>query len=335
MAGWEDHLTTYLRSVFSQETTIKQVIGVLMNLGVDSTQDLIYVAADDLAGALKPIEIRKVLTCINLRLEDDSSSLSTSHCEELSTLDDSCFSDSEDSASQRGPASHARSSASSSLPSSASTTESVGSGCSPLGENNWHYSFNIPWNKIPSTTKKLLEDGKRPSDSQRREVVRVLVAEILAVCNKPGKRHITEIARKMVLQYPTSFRDVIEGQVVGTGYDSLTKQFISRIDNYRRLQAKPARKRLPEDASPTDAKKTKDAYGCVNSDPVLPPGETKQMQKEKQEELLKMFMHKDKDAKKIERLMVETFPSQRRDIMSGPKDTEEILKDWPFLFQEN
>lgn len=47
-----------------------------------------------------------------------------------------------------------------------------------------------------------------------------------------------------------------------------------------------------------------------------------------------MYRNKEKDAKKIESLMVETFPSQKRDILSGTKETKEILKEWPFLFQE-
>lgn len=38
-----------------------------------------------------------------------------------------------------------------------------------------------------------------------REIIRIVVAEILNVCKKPGKRHITEIARKMVIRYPKSF----------------------------------------------------------------------------------------------------------------------------------
>ncbi|KAK0141030.1 hypothetical protein N1851_021974 [Merluccius polli] len=116
----------------------------------------------------------------------------------------------------------------------------------------------------------------------------------------------------MVLCYPKSFRDEIEGQIVGAGYDSL--------------------KRLPESCRPDNVKRVcKDAYGCINSEPELPPGETKQLQKQKQEELVKF---KDKDAKKIERLMVETFPSQRRNILSGLKETEEFLKEWPFHCQE-
>ena len=45
-------------------------------------------------------------------------------------------------------------------------------------------------------------------------------------------------------------------------------------------------------------------------------------------------MFKDKDAENIKRLMMETFPSQRKDILSGLKETEEILQEWPFLFEE-
>lgn len=288
-------------------------------------------------------------------VEDDSSSIATSLIEESSTGEDSFISDIDSINSDHSTpkATATRSSASviamtsqaspivpsrtsTIVPSQASPTASE-SGSSPLarGDSSWHYSFDVPWSKMPSSTIKLLDTEKRPSAAERREVIRIMVAEILTVCKQPGKRHITEIARKMVIRYPKSFRDEIEGQVVGTGYDSLVKQFMSRIDNYRRLQAPPAQKRLSESGSPDNAKKErKDAYGCINPEPELPAGETKQLQKEKQEELMKMFKNKDKDAKKIERLMVETFPSQRRDILSGMKATEEIIKEWPFLFQE-
>lgn len=113
------------------------------------------------------------------------------------------------------------------------------------------------------------------------------------------------------------------------------KQFISPNDNWRHLQTPPAQKRLSESHTPDNAKKAcKDAYGSINPDPELLAGETKDKQKQKQEELMNMFKNKDNDAKKIERLMVETLPSQRRDILSGLKETEEILKEWPFLCQE-
>lgn len=42
----------------------------------------------------------------------------------------------------------------------------------------------------------------------------------MAVCKHCGKKHLSEIARKIVLAYPSSFKDVIEEQVVGSSYDS-------------------------------------------------------------------------------------------------------------------
>lgn len=160
-------------------------------------------------------------------------------------------------------------------------------------DNSWHYSFNIPWNKISSTTVKILDAEKRPSAAERREISRIVAAEMLTVCKKLGKRHVSEIIR-----YTKSFQDEIEGQVVGTGYDSLVKQFISRIDTCRRLQVPATRKRLAESDSPDSAKKaSRDAYGCINPEPELPVGETKQLQEQKQVELQKMYKDKDKDTK--------------------------------------
>lgn len=122
---------------------------------------------------------------------------------------------------------------------------------------------------------------------------------------------------------------------MGTGCDSLVKQFISRIDNSRRLQVPAAQKRLAESDSPDNAKKVcSDAHGGISSEPELPVGETKQLQEQKQVQLQNMYKGKDKDAKKIERLMVETFPLQKRDILSGLRWTDEILKKWPFLCVE-
>lgn len=38
-------------------------------------------------------------------------------------------------------------------------------------DNSWHYIFNIPWSKIPSTTVKILDAEKRPSAAERREII--------------------------------------------------------------------------------------------------------------------------------------------------------------------
>ncbi|KAF3844584.1 hypothetical protein F7725_007747 [Dissostichus mawsoni] len=136
----------------------------------------------------------------------------------------------------------------------------------------------------------------------------------------------------MVIQYPKSFRDEIEGQVVGTGYDSLTKQMLSRIDNYRRIQS-PLQKRQSEGETNDPKKRRKDSYGCINSEPELPAGETNTMQKQKQLELKRMFDENARDANTIERLMVETFHSQRRDILSS-KEMEDLENGIRLHFRE-
>ncbi len=67
MAGRESHLTKALQALFSQEAVIERIVQVIKDLGVESNQDLMYVAAEDLAGALKPIEVRKVIACIKCK----------------------------------------------------------------------------------------------------------------------------------------------------------------------------------------------------------------------------------------------------------------------------
>lgn len=240
---------------------------------------------------------------------DDGSSINTSTFEESHATGESNMSDVDSAPSHElqqpvnlkatDASSAASSSDSTTLPSTASSTRPMtNSSPMPTYDNNWHYTFEIPWMQIPSNTRKLLDKEKRPSPAERREIIRILVAEVLSVCKKPGKKHIMEIARKLVNRYPKSFRDGIEGQVVGTGYDSLVKQMISRIDNYRRLQSPPARKRLSENHSPDNSKRErKDDYGCINHNPQLPAGESQVSQREKQEELLNMFQNKDEECK--------------------------------------
>ena len=100
---------------------------------------------------------------------------------------------------------------------------------------------------------------------------------------------------------------------------TLVKQLISRMDNYRRLQAPPAQKRFSVSGSPDNAKKVhKDAYGCIN--PELLAGETKRLQKQKQEELIQFFKNKDKDAENIETNDGDVSFSEERHIIRTEGD---------------
>lgn len=51
----------------------------------------------------------------------------------------------------------------------------------------------------------------------------------------------------MVVKYPRSLQDVIEGDVVGPGYHSLLKQLQAQIENVKRCQM-----RMTQDEDDTD-----------------------------------------------------------------------------------
>ncbi|KAL1249112.1 hypothetical protein QQF64_022430 [Cirrhinus molitorella] len=308
MDEWVSNLTESLRSIFSQEDVIKRVVEVIEDLGVCSAEDLKYVVADDLAGVLRPVETRKVIAYFKkIGMSNDSSSQASTLFEEssigedsfISDIDETVTSDNSTAASSSGLVMSMRCQVSPNVPGQASpivpiqaspivpiqtspiipsqashivpsqASFSSESGYSP--NNSWHYNFIIPWSKLPSSTRQTLDNAQRPSAAERREVIRIVAAEVLTICKKPGKRHLVEIARQMVIRYPKSFRDEIEGQVVGAGFDSLVKQLMSRIDNIRRLQTPLAKRRSSVSGSAENVKKArKDAYGCINPDPNLP-----------------------------------------------------------------
>lgn len=124
--------------------------------------------------------------------EDDSSSLLTSEIEEASTGEESFVCDTDDI--NTTPKSTATRSPVSVIAMSQASPTTSGSDSSPLAreDSSWHYTFDIPWNKMPNT-RRVLDTEKRPTAAERREIIRIVAAEILTVCKKPGKRRITEI----------------------------------------------------------------------------------------------------------------------------------------------
>lgn len=183
---------------------------------------------------------------------------------------------------------------------------------------------------LPAVVRKKLDNQEQPTARERREVIRIITAEIIATCKTPAKKHLSEVAPKMVLEYPKSFKDDIEGEVVGSGYDSLTKQLQCRVDNYKRSETLGKKRIIPGDIStvPENKKLWKDSYGCIQleSGPV-----NVEAQMKKKKDMQKMFMENERNEKQIEQLISDTFISQRNDIMSG-KDTRALTEEWPLLF---
>lgn len=56
-----------------------------------------------------------------------------------------------------------------------------------------------------------LERGKRPNPRMRRDMVLIVVSEMMQKTSCISKRNSTEVAKKMVAKYPKSLQGVIEG----------------------------------------------------------------------------------------------------------------------------
>ncbi|KAG1665081.1 hypothetical protein GQR58_019555 [Nymphon striatum] len=157
------------------------------------------------------------------------------------------------------------------------------------------------------------------------------------------KKHLEVIASRIVEKYPQSFKDEIEGNVVGSGHDSLWKQqlLLSRVENcYRKIEHAPRKRPAPKDSSASISEALEKArqqqmasYGCITFNTTeLPDGETEETLlavKEKMKDAFKNAVHVDVDA-----LMQKTFILQRRDIINTLMSVPDLHKEWPYLFNK-
>ncbi|KAG8000940.1 hypothetical protein GBF38_018242, partial [Nibea albiflora] len=334
-----DDIATFVREALpmcSTAATLQPIMDVLKDVGVETLDDMQLIQTNDLAGVLRPIQARKLIAHVKSvfsaqtdaasSLEEDSTS--TPQTPEI-TSSPSVPSTSRHSFGSLGKPQTPETPFQTSFGSHISSPSS--SGCSsPILGSDWHFDFQVPWNMLPAVVRKKLHNQERPTARERREVIRIITAEILATCKTPAKKHLSEIARKMVLQYPKSFKDIIEGEVVGSGYDSLTKQLQCRVDNYKRNETLGKKRIIQEDVSfvSENKKQRKDSYGCIQweSGPV-----NVEAQMKKKKDMQKMFLENERNEKQIEQLISDTFVSQRNNIMSG-MDTRAFAEEWPLLF---
>ncbi|KAK2832573.1 hypothetical protein Q7C36_016035 [Tachysurus vachellii] len=179
---------------------------------------------------------------------------------------------------------------------SPSSSQSFSSSSSHSPDIDWVDTFLIPCEKFPEELMQVLEREKRPSPRLRREMVRIVVTEMMRKGSAQSRRHSTEVAKKMVSKYPISLQDVIDGDVVWPGYHSLVKQLQYRIENAKRSTTPKSRKRkhhvnesdtdeIPPEQRPT----IQDTYRCINWDvKFMPLRETPESHQEKKENLKMM-----------------------------------------------
>ncbi|XP_034542051.1 uncharacterized protein LOC117815324 isoform X1 [Notolabrus celidotus] len=287
----------------------------LQSIGVETYDDLRFIKEADLMTTLRPVQARKLLSVWKRKYQTpENSSLSSVESSPTQLLSSLSVS-----------------------PGSSSSTSSS----SPRLDTQWEDNFEIPWSTFPEEVMHSLERGKRPGPKLRRQMVRIVVTEMMKKCPHVGKKHSTDVAKKMVAKYPKSLQDVIEGDVVGTGYHSLVKQLQNRIENVRRTSTPKIRKRKHQtDSDHTDEipleerAAMQDTYGCIKWNvKFLPLEETQESQQQKMEKLKVMFQHSDANPEEVKCLMKSTFYTQRQHVNQG-KSIKCLREEWPFWFDE-
>lgn len=180
----------------------------------------------------------------------------------------------------------------------------------------------------------LLAQGKRLEPPSRRELVRVVVDEVLKVCPKPLKKHTDAVAQRIVDAHPASLCDKVDGEVLMGGFQSLAKQLKARVENLHRKDS--ANDSLTESESATPSRKRKLDFGCVNPEPTDMPLEESEESLHARQVLLTQIFEQGELAwqqDEIEEQMKITYILQRKDINRNVP-IPELLKQWPFLFQE-
>lgn len=194
-------------------------------------------------------------------------------------------------------------------------------------------TYDVPWHKMPPNLMLALSEKKRPKPKERRELVRIVIDNVLSKeCGRPGRAKLREIAKKIVEQYPCSFQDrELNGtKVIGTGYDALFIQLENRLENIRRPFTFSSTKRPAEGEDTVRKKSTlSDRYGCVEWQPGI---EDIAELESKKDDLISAFKTRHLQESCVRKLMTETYSIQRATINKG-STVKTVLEQWPFLFE--
>ncbi|XP_072141985.1 uncharacterized protein [Dermacentor andersoni] len=226
--------------------------------------------------------------------------------------------------------------------SAAPVTSGQGGSCAKVNSDansqldEWAEKFCIPWEMFPPSLLQACKAQERPTKSDLNQMVRMLSSLILHKHSAPGRRNLRIIATKVVSMYPSSFQDLLQGTVGGTGVETLMWKLENCVNNKKRpiAHALPAEIVDDPDSFQPRPRSTRDSYGCVAWQPELPSGESLLTQREKQQQLLSEYAKMHPNKQLVTRLMIETYASQRLTINHSGSVTE-VKKNWPFLLTED
>ncbi|CAN7988965.1 unnamed protein product, partial [Ixodes hexagonus] len=189
---------------------------------------------------------------------------------------------------------------------------------------------------LPRSVQEALQAGGALLTRDRLELVRTIANGMTRKSSRPPRGVIKQVAEGLVRKFSASLEDRgIDGQVIGTGYDSLFRQLENRIENMNRGK----RSTHPQDQDPLPKRRSaKCSYGCLNWQPVMSErGEAHDINEEK--EWMKREAHKatkDVQMSRAIELLRSRYPEQRAYINSTEPVhcAKDVKEEWPLLFHK-
>uniref|UniRef100_A0A8C2CPU8 Uncharacterized protein n=1 Tax=Cyprinus carpio TaxID=7962 RepID=A0A8C2CPU8_CYPCA len=241
----------------------------------------------------------------------------------------------------------ATSSPESEIVASSSTVFDLTQGTILCENSSWLDRFQVPWDKMRPTLKRVIDADKKPEPEDCQHMVRVIVDSMRVHCLNPSRKDCSAVAKEITQKYSGSFLDKTEeGEIIGCGYFSLMNQLKTRIEYVNRGNTlsrlrRPRCSRTSGDDQPSAGKCAKiDSYGCITWQPQeYPEGESSASLEEKRKEMVDLFPQEGPRATErgtLKELMTITYAKQREDINSDPPlSIIDISKKWPFLLLNN
>ncbi|XP_036973995.1 uncharacterized protein LOC119030475 isoform X2 [Acanthopagrus latus] len=293
------------------EESLRHMVEKLIQQGVETEEDLQYVREEDIQEFMKPIQCRKLLDAWKYKEPVPISSTPRQIFPCIQQDQSSSFSSSSQSSPPTSP-----------LPARA----------------NWPDSFQVNWDQMPPSLKTAIQNGKRPSPADRRQMIRVLVDDMRKIEVNPSRAQCLIIARNIVRQYPQSFTDAMDDRktTVGAGHESLLYQIKTRIEHLNRNNTVAHHRKAKNGHGDQPQRGPADTYGCTQWQPELPPEETEVSLENKRQKLIAIFSHEGSsgmERAEVLQLMVATYCLQRQMINASPAPAlADVKNKWPYLF---
>lgn len=199
----------------------------------------------------------------------------------------------------------------------------------------------LPWSRFPATLLTACLNNEIPSSCDRRRMVDDVAKYLIDEKKDDSRNSARWAAIKITPKYPNSFTDKIMNMTVGkNGCESLVIQIYNRIQYVKLLRSGQSTKKDKENSDDNNSalKKRKrkmntkiDEYGCVEYAPMLQEGESNELQDEKKLFLRNQAIAFSRDETKIDRLLEETYSTQRANINNRKVFIHSILAEWPLL----